>query len=462
MCGIAGIVSPSSDSTVPRMEEMLTLMKRRGPDAQAIWKADNLILGHTRLAIIDLSEEANQPFKDPETGNVLVFNGEIYNFKVLKSELEILGEQFKTTSDTEVLLKGFNQWGIKKLLSKVEGMFAFALYQAQYKKLFLARDRFGKKPLYYGTLSGEFIFSSDIRAIKKVTSSQLEINYPVLDYYMREYAIPQPYTIYKEVMQLQPASYKVIDVEESQEIESEQYWKLEPKIDNHLSEQEVLQKTESLLKEAVNKRLISDVPLGFFLSGGIDSSLMVSLAAETSSDKIKTFSVGFDDSYHNELPDAKKVAEQFDTEHHEIFLQPDMARMAQSITAYTGEPFADYSLIPSAYICQAIRGNATVAISGDGGDELFGGYKNYAGLYQANWLKNRYGPLSTMRIQASKMLSRLSPAYFPNLGMSQKYLANQSPSFVTLRDSGLESHMTRSKVFHDDFNPDFTFTREVL
>lgn len=452
MCGIAGIISTKSDNLVPKMEQMLTLMKRRGPDAQAQWQRENITLGHTRLSIIDLSEEANQPFKDTDNGNVLVFNGEIYNFTQLKRELEVSGIKFRTSSDTEVLLKGFGHWGMSELLRKVEGMFAFALYQPQYKKLFLARDRFGKKPLYYGFLGGDFIFSSDIRAVKKASSVQLEINYPVLDYYLNEYAIPQPHTIYKGVNQLEPASYKVIDVEEVEEIENEVYWNLESKIDESLQEKEALERTEFLLKDAVSKRMISDVPLGFFLSGGIDSSLTVSLAAEASSKRIQTFSVGFDDDYHNELPQAKQVAERFDTEHHEIFLKPDIAKMASNISRFTGEPFADYSLIPSAYISEAIKANATVAISGDGGDELFGGYKNYVGLYQANWLLKKYGKLAPIRIQASKLLSRIAPASFPNLGMSRKYMANQDSGFVTLRDSGFKSHLSRGQVFATDFD----------
>lgn len=445
------------------MERMLDLMKRRGPDAKGLWQQDNLILGHTRLAIIDLSDDANQPFKDPETGNVLVFNGEIYNFKDLKNDLGKLGEQFKTTSDTEVLLKGFKRWGIKDLLSKAEGMFAFALYQAQHKRLFLARDRFGKKPLYYGSPGGDFIFSSDIRAVKRASRVQLEVNYPVLDYYFNEYAIPQPHTIYKEVMQLEPASYKVVDIEGAKEIDGGHYWKLEPRINDSIKETEVLERTETLLKNAVKQRLISDVPLGFFLSGGIDSSLTVSLAAEASSERIKTFSVGFDHDYHNELPEARQVADRFDTEHHEIFLKPDVAKMARGISNFTGEPFADYSLIPSAYIAEGIREQATVAISGDGGDELFGGYKNYVGLYQANWLIKTYGKsLAPLRIQASKLLSRMAPATFPNLGMSRKYLLNQDPDFVTLRDSGFTSHMKRGSVFSPDFEGNTEFTADYF
>ncbi len=463
MCGIAGIVSADSENRVSKIEQMLALMKRRGPDANGLWQNEKLILGHTRLAIIDLSEDANQPFKDPETGSVLVYNGEIYNFKDLKKELEKLGEHFRTSSDTEVLLKGFNQWGIKKLLSKTEGMFAFALYQAQHKRLFLARDRFGKKPLYYGFIGGDFIFSSDIRAVKKVAKHQLEVNYPVLDYYFNEYAIPQPHTIYKEVMQLEPAAYKVIDIERVEEIEGGHYWKLEPEINDSLKENEVLERTESLLKDAVKQRLISDVPLGFFLSGGIDSSLTVSLAAEASSERIKTFSVGFDDDYHNELPEARQVADHFDTEHHEIFLKPDVAKMATGISNFTGEPFADYSLIPSAYISGAIREHATVAVSGDGGDELFGGYKNFVGIYQANWLLKKYGKsLAPLRIQASKILSRMSPVSFPNLGMSEKYLSNQDPAFVTLRDSGFTSHKIRGELFAPGFDRNDHFTKDYF
>jgi len=434
MCGIAGIVCiDSQEELTSRMRTMLKFLERRGPDSQDNYATESVVLGHTRLAVIDLSTEANQPFHDPETGNVLIFNGEIYNFIELKNQLSKEGVGFKTNSDTEVLIKGFAHWGIDKLLSLLEGMFAFAIYQPNERQVYLARDRFGKKPLYYYYTPDQLVFCSDINAIKS-SLKKPEVNYGVLEYYLHEYATPQPHTIWKGVKQLPKASWMKLDMANMELNGPRSYWKLDNPIDDKMPLEDCLEQTEHLLKLAIKKRLVSDVPLGFFLSGGIDSSLIVALASEVSDKPVNTFTVGFDDKKRNEMPQARLVADRFGTNHNEIFLNSDIVGTAEKMISYMGEPMGDYSIIPSHHVCEAIKGHATVALSGDGGDELFAGYKHYGHLFRAGQLKKKYGSTGAkLAINMSKVLSRLTSNRLPNMGRARYYIDRDDPMSFTLR-----------------------------
>lgn len=453
MCGIGGVLGLNIDQ--PKVEAVFRdTLKERGPNAFGSYINDALQLYHARLSIIDLSENANQPMVDEKNGNVIVFNGEIYNFIELKALLLKEGVYLKTKSDTEVLLKAIPLWGIENTLSRIEGMFVFAYLDVSEGKLLFARDRFGKKPLYYRKTEGDFCFSSNIVSLSKLLRDRLEVNYKVYDYYLRELAMPQPHTIWQEVFQLPPASWMSLDINSNALSEPKRYWSLNKlSVNTQMTEEEALDKSERLLKEAVKKRLISDVPIGFFLSGGIDSGLIVSMAAEMSAKPISTFTATFDDEATNEAPLAKLLARKYGTDHNEIHIAPDVRKTAEKIIDYVGEPFADYSLIPSFEICQAIRQHATVALSGDGGDELFAGYKHYVDYYASQKLSATKFPKTYLNV--SKILSRIAPSEFVNIGAAKGFLG-LSPQRAALRLGGTKQNNILSNLVNVDSAIAFT------
>ena len=318
----------------------------------------------------------------------IVFNGEIYNFRECRKSLEKLGETFSSGSDTEVLLAGYLKWGIEHLLERIDGMFAFALYDEHLNTIFLCRDRLGKKPLYYYNNGEEFYFSSEIRSICKVVS-ELTVNFRAIDYYLSELAVPQPHSIWNEVKQVEPATYLTINT--SGKIIQRSYYKFAIARNLELSEKEILRLLKDKLTAAILLRTVADVPIGCYLSGGVDSGLIVSLLATNSSDRVKTFSVGFLESEYNELNDAKKVALRYSTEHQEIIVDPTASvNVIEDLLDYIGEPFADPSIIPTYLISREISSNVKVALSGDGGDEIFGGYGEFMTSYGADLYRFRH------------------------------------------------------------------------
>ncbi|MCP4440183.1 MAG: asparagine synthase (glutamine-hydrolyzing) [Aureispira sp.] len=420
MCGIGGVFNIKQTEKNKILTIFQDCLKERGPDANDYWANENQFLFHGRLSIIDLSDAGKQPMLTEHT--VLSFNGEIYNFKPLRAELEQTGYVFKTGTDSEVLLYGYEHWGIDQLLSKIEGMFAMAIYDKKNQKAYLIRDHFGKKPLYYyKSKKGEIVFSSDIRAIHRLYKPELAVNQQALDYYFVEISVPQPHTIWKGVQQVEPAHYLTIDLEK-QTIQEKEYWSI---ADSYFKQpafkggtKEALEQTEELLTQAILKRTVADVPLGCFLSGGVDSGLVVAMLASNSSEQVSTYTIGFDYGEFNELDDAKLIADRYNTNHHEIRLKPNVMDVLPDLIDYYGEPFADSSMIPTYYVCKAIRNDVTVALSGDGGDEGFGGYYNYTKAnkwadYFATgnqaWKRKLYVPIS-------KLLSRFS-SKFRNYGM---------------------------------------------
>lgn len=409
MCGIGGFIAKkTSFEGKDFLAHCGVCMAERGPDQFGEFIKDNVGFIHKRLSIIDLSESGRQPMSD-ETGKyVITYNGEIYNYKELKKELLVAGRHFTTESDTEVIIQGYKTWGSKKLLEKLDGMFAFALVDFEKNVIVLARDIFGKKPLYYYQDDACFLFSSDIRAIHAKVKGNLSLDLESIDYYLSELSVPQPKTIWKEVKQLQPASYMELYLHDFN-VQERDYFQLSNNVSpSHLSLEEAIEETEVLLKAAILKRLVADVPVGCFLSGGVDSGLIVSILASATSEKVKTFSIGFDGE-DNELPDARIVADRYQTDHHEIIITPSIIEDLPNLIRYVGEPFADSSLLPSFYVCKAMRGELKVVLSGDGGDELFGGYPQYVQAYKSDQFmrKHRVNASAFLAAQGDKFVARI-------------------------------------------------------
>lgn len=374
MCGIAGMLGKEGERVEASLiQDMCQTIVHRGPDDQGIYANGHVGLGMRRLSIIDVSG-GRQPIHNEDKSVWVVFNGEIYNFPELRRELEARGHQFYTLTDTEVIVHLYEEIGAD-CVTKLRGMFAIALYDERRQSLLLARDRLGKKPLYYAQQGGRLYFGSEIKAILAAAPSLADVNPEgILQFFYFGY-IPDPYSAFRQVLKLPPghlAEYK------DGEIKLRQYWDL-PEYGTHDpgSDDACLQEMEEKLAEAVRMRLISDVPLGALLSGGVDSSIVVALMARASSSAVKTFSVGFRKQDFNEAEYARMVAERFHTDHHELIIEPDIAGTLDWLTHMMEEPFGDSSMIPTFHVSRMARQHVTVALSGDGGDELFAGYDRY-------------------------------------------------------------------------------------
>lgn len=375
MCGIAGIVS--SDAT-ERIEEALVhrmceAIVHRGPDDEGIFASQNIGLGMRRLSIIDLAG-GHQPVFNEDRSVWVVFNGEIYNFPELRPELEARGHRFYTNTDTEVIVHLYEEMGAE-CVQKLRGMFAFALWDQRRRRLLIARDRLGKKPLHYCLHEDKLYFASEIKSILAVAPELADIDSPALMQYLYLGYVPEPATAFRRIRKL-PAGH-LLEFEDGQ-VRVKKYWDL-PEYGTHqpASEEECLEELESRLAEAVRLRLISDVPLGAMLSGGTDSSTIVALMARASSKPIKTFAIGFRHEDFDESKYARIVAQKFATDHHELILEPDVVGSLEKLTSSLEEPFADASMLPTYFISSLARQYVTVALSGDGGDELFAGYDRY-------------------------------------------------------------------------------------
>jgi asparagine synthase (glutamine-hydrolysing) len=378
MCGILGLIDPEkiNENLLLRMRDT---MVHRGPDDSGVWisRDKRVGLGHRRLSIIDLSEMGRQPMSDNDQKIWITFNGEIYNFPEIRDNLEKKGYVFQSRTDTEVILNAYKEWG-KDCVQRLNGMFAFGIYDDAERILFLARDRVGKKPLYYWYDSREkkFAFASEIKALAVNAQVSKQLDPEALNQYLTFGYIPGDQSIFKDIRKLRPAHAMIYEIDKDS-LYSWDYWSPPQQSETALSENELSDQLEMLLRDAVGMRMISDVPLGAFLSGGVDSSLVVAIMSQLSDKPVKTFSIGFDNCKYNELPYAKIVAEYFNTDHHEIIVQPDAFSVLPDIVRHFDEPFADSSMIPTYYVSRATRDYVTVALSGDGGDEIFGGYQLY-------------------------------------------------------------------------------------
>ena len=345
----------------------------RGPDAGGLYLDSHVALAHRRLSILDLSDAGNQPMRSESGRYLIVFNGEIYNYPDLKAELQSEGRSFRTGTDTEVLLALFEKKG-SECLDALNGMFAFAIWDTQKQELFLARDRLGKKPLYYYESGGHFAFGSEIKALNALPFLRKEIRPDAIkDFFAYQY-IPDPKTIYGNVHKLPPGHWLKTD---GTNREIRQYWNLSFSSLHGRSEEQIAEDLYNLIDDAVRVRRISDVPLGAFLSGGIDSSVIVGLMAGQSDTPVTTCSIGFDSRQFDEVDFARQVAEQFLTDHHEFTVKENVAGSLDAISRYFDEPFADPSFVPTYFVSQLARKAVTVALAGDGGDENFAGYTKY-------------------------------------------------------------------------------------
>jgi asparagine synthase (glutamine-hydrolysing) len=411
MCGIFGLIGHQAPEAVKAANRLIA---HRGPDAEGYWFDDksHLFLCHRRLSILDLSEAGAQPMKSDQGRFVITYNGEIYNFAELKGKLS--KTQWRGHSDTEILLACFEEWGIEKTLHEIEGMYAIALWDTENQQLTLVRDRLGEKPLYYGVIEGEFVFSSELKPIIKLYHSKLSINENALSDFFHRSCISRDLSIFEGIKKLPAGSYLQVSVSQGRVkaplTVPQKYWNLKelPLGQNELSADQGISLIEEKLKKSIRQQIVADVPLGAFLSGGIDSSLVVALMQSISSRKIKSFSIGFGDALYNEAHHAKSVAGHLGTEHEELYVSAqDLLDQVPQLAGIYDEPFADSSQIPTILVSKMARSHVTVALSGDGGDELFAGYNRHQFAYQ-NWEKMQNVP-GWARGLAAKVLKTFPP-----------------------------------------------------
>jgi asparagine synthase (glutamine-hydrolysing) len=393
MCGIAGLVDFGRKSDLDTLKKMTDVLFHRGPDDggyyfEGVERAD-VGLGHRRLSILDLSNHGRQPMAFDHL--TMVYNGEVYNFKEIRTELEKLGFSFESHSDTEVILKAYRQWGTEAV-HRFNGMFAMAIFDSQKKTLTLIRDRAGVKPLYWYQKDGLFMFASELKSFHEHPAFHKELNHDGLTLFLQYGYIPQPHTIFNHTQKLQAGHILELSTENAQ-LNIQKYWDVidcynQPKLD--ISEQEAMDETERLLKSACEYRMVADVPVGMFLSGGYDSSAVTALLQSERSEKLKTFSIGFHEEKFNEAHHAKKVAEHLGTDHTEYYCtQKDALEILPQLPEIWDEPFADNSVIPTTLVSKLAREQVTVSLSADGGDEVFGGYDKYVQAAHYHQLFNK-------------------------------------------------------------------------
>ena len=389
MCGIVGVADPTGrpiDESV--VERMCARITHRGPDDEGYYtnappesgsgsrfQNGSVALGMRRLAIIDLAT-GRQPIHNEDKTVWVVLNGEIYNYAELRADLKSKGHSFYTKSDTEAIVHAYEQYGLDAP-ARLRGMFAFALWDERKRRLLLARDRVGKKPLIYSVVNGKLVFASEFQALLEHPDVSRRANVEAISHYLSFLCVPAPMTAFENVHKLEPGHALVW---QGGEVEIRRYWSLDFTKKIRIGEQEAGERAVELLRDAVRVRLMSDVPLGAFLSGGIDSSAIVALMSELSPSRVKTFSIGFEEQDFNEIGHARRVADRFGTDHHEFIVRPDAVEVLPTLVRHYGEPYADSSAIPTYYLSKMTREHVTVALSGDGSDECFAGYERYAAM----------------------------------------------------------------------------------
>lgn len=464
MCGITGLYS--FEPRINRQDlhgvalNMNDALLHRGPDSGDVWQDPDapFVLGHRRLAIIDLTPSGAQPMESPSGRYMIAFNGEIYNFKALRADLEKNhSHKFKGTSDTEVILAGFEYWGIEETLEKINGMFAIALWDRKTRALFLARDRFGKKPLYVGWAGSTLVFGSETKALAAHPDFRRDVNRDALTSYMRFGYVPAPFCIYDQVWQLPAGHMMAIDMHllrGGQDLKPlmNSYWShkeaLEQARANPIENLEnIVDEFEDLLSECVSDRMISDVPLGAFLSGGIDSSSVVAMMQKHSSKPVKTYTIGFNEDGFNEAQYAKKIARHLGTDHHELYLDPKRAlEIVPKLATMYDEPFADVSALPTYLVSEFARESVTVTLSGDGGDEMLGGYaRHVTGPKAWNAVNNIPAPL---REPLSQAIKTISPAMWSRLRGGKPQFGTHVHKFAEILPKEIEGDVYLSFVTH--------------
>lgn len=414
MCGITGFYTIKQKISEESMQNTIDVMTDsihyRGPDSRGTWvnNQTGIALGHRRLAIRDLSPSGHQPMFSSCGRFVTVYNGEIYSHTELAKELAQLGRCVKGSSDTEVIIEACAQWGVETTINKLIGMFAIAIYDIQHRILYLARDRLGKKPLYWGYLNGNLFFGSELKALREFKFWDPQLDRNALAAFMRHNYIPAPHSIYKGIQKLEPGCFLQIGPEGEPQIK--RFWDFRAIVEKSIchpqkgNDIELLDKLDYLLQDAVQRRMVSDVPLGTLLSGGIDSSLITALMAEQSASAINTYSIGFAEKEYDESGYAREIAKHLGTCHTELYAEPVHAlELVDKLNYWYDEPFADSSQIPTTLVCQLARQHVTVALSGDGGDELFAGYSRYT-LGLETWQRANIAPYLVRQLMSSIML----------------------------------------------------------
>lgn len=417
MCGIAGIVGSERGyvADVRDVRRMCQAITHRGPDEEGVHIAGRVGLGMRRLSIIDLST-GRQPIHNEDRTVWIVFNGEIYNFPELRARLQSRGHRFYTNSDTEVIVHLYEDHG-SDCVHQLRGMFAFALWDENCQRLLLARDRFGKKPIHYAIQGGRLLFGSEIKALLAADPTLADIDAEGLVNFFHFGYIPDPLTAFRRIHKLPPGH--LLEFVNGR-AGLRRYWTLpEYGVHEPKSEEECLEELEERLAEAVKIRLVSDVPLGALLSGGVDSSTVVALMARASSKRVKTFSIGFSNQDFNEAGHAHAVARHFDTEHHELVIEPDIEETVEHITGFMEEPFGDSSVVPTYHVCRMARQHVTVALAGDGGDELFAGYDRY-------WSQLRRRQIPSPPAAVGDWYRRHVHPYVPTAWPGRRFLFNIS------------------------------------
>ncbi|MGD0465505.1 MAG: asparagine synthase (glutamine-hydrolyzing) [Gammaproteobacteria bacterium] len=417
MCGLTGFWDFSARSNKEQLVEsvnrMIAKINHRGPDDTNIWvdQKNNIAIGHCRLSIIDLTVAGKQPMESSSGRFVLSYNGEVYNAPQIRDELNKLGHNFRGSSDTEVIIQSFEAWGIVEASKKFIGMFALAVWDNKLEELTLIRDRLGVKPLYFGIINNILFFGSQIKSFLVHPLWQGNLDKNALSRYIKFNYVPAPYSIFQNIVKLEPAT--ILTINKQQKINKILYWDLtkiiadqkviKKSINLKNSEIEIIKQLDDLLKSSIKMRMLSDVPLGAFLSGGIDSSLVVALMQELSNTKIRTFTIGFNEQSYNEANFAKEVAQHLGTNHQELILDPKQALdLIPTLPDIYDEPFADSSQIPTLLVAKLARQQVTVALSGDGGDELFAGYNRYS-LWNNIFSKIAWMPNKLRKILANSI-----------------------------------------------------------
>ncbi|WMI98302.1 asparagine synthase (glutamine-hydrolyzing) [Pseudomonas chlororaphis subsp. aurantiaca] len=458
MCGIAGFWHPNSQGRydgLTALTRMTNTIFHRGPDDSGAWdNGAGLFLGHRRLAIVDLTSAGHQPMTSPTGRYIIVFNGEIYNFQALRKALDALHTSplpWRGHSDTEVMLAAFEHWGITETLRKLVGMFALAVWDRNRETLTLARDRIGEKPLYYGLKKGALLFASELQALNAHPNFDAAVSRDSLALLLKYAYVPAPQSIYEGIHKLPPGTWIELDRStlESGTIGTPQtYWELpiaQPGISPSLSDAEAIDQLHELMRTTIRDQMVADVPLGAFLSGGIDSTLIVSLMQSLSTQQVKTFTIGFDNPGYNEAEHAKAVAKHIGTDHTELYVTgTDALNMVPKLPDIYGEPFADSSQIPTYLVSQLARNHVTVSLSGDAGDELFGGYNRYQFLPSV-WRKLNRVP-GPARQLAARMIETASPNRWDSIATR---LNPMIPAGLRVRLPGDKLHKLAGVMRHD-------------
>lgn len=424
MCGIVGFIGSKAPVEEQRhwLDKAIESIRHRGPDEHGLLTDGPMAFGHVRLSIIDLND-GQQPMNDPEGRVTIVYNGEIYNFLEIKAELEQQGVKFLTSSDTEVVIQAYLTWG-PDCLDRFEGMFALALWDRKTQTLFAARDRTGKKPFYYTIQDGVFAFASELTALRELPFLRFRVERSAMARFLAHKYVPTPQTIYTDIHKLKPGHFLLY---RDNSVRIEPFWDLPvPAKRGDLTEAECLERLTYLARQAVRRRLVSDVPLGAFLSGGVDSSAVVALMAQECTDPVKTFSIGFTEESYDESPFAQKVADKWHTDHRvEILSALQTGELLPDIVGMQDEPMADPSIVPTYLLSRMTRNHVTVALSGDGGDELFGGYEHFVAFKWINRLR-LVKPLTAAGLALGKRVLPTSVNY-----VSPRHVATRLHSAVT-------------------------------